>query len=259
LATAAANALKATIGRREFSDLPDPWLDELAEVCFDAYRLSVAAAVANSAGQRPRALELLDRAIALAPEAGSYRRQAGQILLNGRDFSPARAQLEKAVAVNPTDSDAWLLLVNTLRGLGQDDAAANTLLRGLAQCPQSPSLHLEYARWLKSAGRLDEAIKEFRHGYQLRPSEASPLVELASVYFAAGRNPDAVAALHLALERQPDHPMALATLTYYAISLKDEPEALRRWAQVRRQPKTPAQVVAGLRQAYEQQFGRPLP
>jgi tetratricopeptide (TPR) repeat protein len=254
-----AEALKTTIGRREFSDLPDPWLDDLTEVCFDAYRLSVAAAVANTAGQQPRALELLDRSIALAPEAGSYRRQAGQILLNGENFSAARPHLEKAVAVNPTDSDAWLLLLKALHGLGQEDTAANTLLRGLSHCPQSPSLHLEYARWLKAAGRLDEAIAEFRYGYELRPSEASPLVELAGLYFAAGRNPEAVASLNLALERQPAHPMALATLTFYAISLKDEAEALRRWEQVRRQPMTPPDVVDGLRNAFQQQFGRPLP
>jgi tetratricopeptide (TPR) repeat protein len=254
-----ADTLKARIGRREFTDLPDPWLDELADVCFDAYRLSVAAAVAHSAGQRERALELLDRAIALSPEASSYRRQAGQILLNERNFSAARVHLEKAVAVNPNDSDAWLQLLNALRGLGQEQAASNALLKGLSHCPQSPSLHLEYARWLKASGRLEEAIAEFRYGYELRPSEASPLVELASVYFSAGRDQEALDSLNRALERQPDHPMALATLMFYAISQQDEPEALRRWTLVRRQTKTPAPVVEGLRQAFQQQFGRRLP
>lgn len=255
----AADTLKATIGRREFTDLPDPWLDELADVCFDAYRLSVAAAVANSAGQHERALELLDRAITLSPEASSYRRQAGQILLNDRNFSAARVHLEKAVAVNPGDSDAWLQLLNALRGLGQEQAASNALLKGLSHCPQSPSLHLEYARWLKASGRLEEAITEFRYGYELRPSEASPLVELASVYFSVGRDQEALDSLNRALERQPEHPMALATLMFYAISQQDEPEALRRWTLVRRQTKTPPPVVEGLRQAFQQQFGRRLP
>ncbi|MES1167581.1 MAG: tetratricopeptide repeat protein, partial [Oleiharenicola lentus] len=124
---------------------------------------------------------------------------------------------------------------------------------------QSPSLHLEYARWLKSAGRLDEAIAEFRYGYELRPSEASALVELAGVYFSAGRTADALAALQLALDRQPDHPMALATLTFYAISQHDEAGARQRWEQVRRLTKTPPEVVQGLRQAFLQQFGHELP
>lgn len=253
---ATADALRERIGRREFTDLPDPWLDGLAEVCFDAYRLSVTAAIASSAGDPARALELLDAAIVLAPRNSSFRRQAAQIQVNGRNFAAARAHLEQAVAANPGDSDAWLLLISTLRELGQNDAAVNALSRGLANCPQSPSLHLEYARWLKATGRLEEAAAEFRRGYELRQSEASPLVELAQVHFATGRTSDALAALQLALERQPGHPMAQATLTFYAISQRDEAEALRRWADVRRQPKTPPEVVQGLRQAFQQQFGR---
>ncbi len=254
-----AEALKTTIGRREFSDLPDPWLDELSEVCFDAYRLSVAAAIAGSAGNADAAHDLLDRAIALAPTASSYRRQAGQMLLSDRHYAGAKEHLEKAIVLNPTDSDAWLFLVNALRGLGQEPAAINVLLTGLSHCPQSPSLHLEYARWLKSAGRLNEALVEFHYGYELRPSDASALVELASVYFTANRNSEALAALNQALERQPDHPMALATLTFYAISLHDEAEARKKWELVRLQTKTPPEVVSGLRQAFLQQFGRELP
>lgn len=255
----AADDLRARIGRREFTDVPDPWLDGLADVCFDAYRLSVTAAVASSAGEPARALELLDAAISLAPRHSSFRRQAGQIHINGRNYTAARAQLESAVSANPADSDAWLLLISTLRELSQPEAALNALSRALTHCPQSPSLHLEYARWLKSSGRLKEAAAEFRRGYDLRPSEASPLVELAQVLFAAGQNQDALAALNLALERQPGHPMAQATLTFYAISQNDEPTAVRRWSEVRRQPKTPPEVVSGLQQAFLQQFGRPPP
>ena len=256
---ATADSLKTGIGRREFSDLPDPWVDDLAEVCFDAYRLSVAAAIANSAGNRTGALDLLDRAIALSPNAGSYHRQAGQLLLDDRNYGAAKNRLEKAVAVNPTDSDAWLRLVDALRGLGQTQPAVSALLTGLSHCPQSPSLHLEYARWLRSANRLDEAIAEFRYGYQLRPSEATPLVDLATTYITAGRKDEAVATLNLALERQPDHPIALATLAFLAISNNDEAEARRRWEQIRRQPKTPAAVVSSLRETYQQRFGRQLP
>lgn len=255
----AADSLRSTIGRREFTDLPDPWLDDLAEVCFDSYRLSVAAAIANSAGHGTTAVNLLDQAIALSPNVSSYRRQAGQMLLNGHNYAGAKIHLEKAVEINPADSDAWLHLFNTLRGLGQDQAALNALMNGLAHCPQSPSLHLEHARWLQSTGRLEEAAAEFRHGYELRPSDASALVELAGVYFALGRDVDALAVLNLALERQPDHPMALATHTFYAISQHDEPTALRWWGRVRNQVKTPPAVVDGLRHGFLQQFGHELP
>lgn len=257
--TATADALRTSIGRREFTDIPDPWLAELSDVCFDSYRLSVAAAIASSAGDHAIALDLLDRAIALAPNNGSYRRQYGQMLLNDREFDRARGQLEKAVEVAPTDSDAWLQLMNAQRGLGDEAAAANTLLRGLQLCPQSPTLHFEYGRLLKAGNRPAEAIDEFRRAYELRPNEVLPLIELAGQSFALNRNADALAALNLALERQPGHPLALASLAVYAIMLGDEKTALQRWEQIRRQPKAPAEVVAGVRQAYAQRFGRSPP
>ena len=181
------------------------------------------------------------------------------MLLNEHQFDQARRQLEKAVELTPTDSDAWLQLMNAQRGQGDDPGAINTLLKGLALCPQSPSLHFEYARYLKAGNRPAEAIGEFRRTYELRPSDVSPLIELAGLSFALNRNADGLAALNQALERQPGHPLALASLAVYAIMVGDEKTALQRWAQIRQQPKTPAEVVAGVRQAYERRFGRSLP
>ena len=257
--TAAADDARTRIAGREFTDLPDPWLDELADVCFDAYRLSVSAVVARASGNTPRALALFDRAIALAPGNGSYRRQAAQIHLADRDHGTAKWRLEQAVAANPTDADAWLLLLDALRGLGQEAAATAALQKAIGHCPQSPGLHLERARWLKSQNRLAEAITEFRLSHSLRPGEATPLVELANTAFAADRATEGLAALREALERQPGHPLALVSLTFYHIVTGDEPAARRHWAEVRAQPKTPAAMVEDLRQAYLRQFGRELP
>jgi tetratricopeptide (TPR) repeat protein len=253
---AAAESYKNAMSARVFTDLPDPWLDQLSDVCFDAYLLSVAASTANFAGNRPSALDLINRAIALAPDISTYRRQAGQYLLQDNNFGAAKFQLEKAVEVNPTDSDSWLRYLDALRGLHQSQAFLAALLNGLSHCPQSSGLHLEYARWLKSANRMDEAIAEFRYGYQLRPSEASPLVELATTYLTVGRTSEAVDSLNLALERQPDHPSALATLAFIAISNNNEAEARRRLAQIRQQGKAPPELISTLNQAFQQQFGR---
>ena len=73
-----------------FTDLPDPWVDELSEVCYDAYLLSVAASAANLAGDRPAALELINRAIFLSPDAISCRRQAGQYFIQDGNFGAAK-------------------------------------------------------------------------------------------------------------------------------------------------------------------------
>ncbi|MEO6004409.1 MAG: tetratricopeptide repeat protein [Opitutus sp.] len=253
---ATAEAMRSAMAGGVFTDLPDPWIDELSEVCYDDYLLSVAASVANFASNRAVALELINRAIGLAPEVISYRRQAGQYYLQDSNFGAAKVQLEKALAINPADSDCWLRYLDALRGLNQPQAVVAAMRNGLAQCPQSSGLHLEYARWLKSVNRLDEAITEFRRGYELRPTEASPLVELATTYLTAGRVNDAVESLNQALERQPEHPGALATLALIEINNHNEAEARRRFQQLRRQAKAPPELLNNLVQAFQQQFGR---
>lgn len=255
---AAADSYKAAMGSGIFTDLPDPWLDELSDACFDGYLLSVAASTANYAGNRPAALALIDRAIGLSSNPNTYRRQAAGFLIQDKNFGAARAQLEQVIAADPSDSDSWLRYLETLRGLGDTATYPAAILRGLSSCPQSSGLHLEYARWLKSANRLSEAIGEFRYAYQLRPTEVDALIELAATYVTVGRSQDAIAVLNLALERQPDHPIALATLALVAISQGDEAEARRRWAQLLQQTRTPAEVRIRVQQAFQQQFGRDL-
>ncbi len=237
---AEADSLRAVIGKREFSDLSDPWLDALMEDCFDAYRLSVAAAVANSSGDTAAAGRHLERAITLAPASGNYHRQLGSLLLQARDYTPARQHLENAVRLAPGDSDAWILLFTLFSGMGDASNAEHTLEAGLSACPQSPALHYAYGHLLSGIGKAGEAISELETAKRLRPNEANAYIDLAAVYLRQGRMEDAMAELKGALAVQPAHPLALEVLARYAISGGDEPVA-RHWIQqLRLQPRVPA-------------------
>lgn len=257
--TSVAGALRQSIGRRQFTEPPDAWLDELFNVCFDPYRLSVAAAIASSAGDRSRGLELAERAVSLAPKNSSHRRNAAQIMLADGDPDGARRQLEEAVKLNPPDSDSWLLLVSTLRTLGLEQVAQAALQKGLTHCPKSGSLHLARAQSLAAGGHVPEAIAAFRLSASLNPNDAAPLVEMADLCFATGQGEAGLRALQGALERQPGNPMALTSLAFYFIVTGDEESALRQWRDVRNHPRTPPSLLERLRDAYRQQFGRELP
>ena len=252
-----AAAARRTISGREFSDLPDAWLDALMDDCFDAYRLSVASAIASASGDLDRAAQRLDRAIALDPNAGSYRRQEAQLLTRQGNVTLARSQLEQAVRFTPDDADSWLLLVQNLAGTGDAAGAESTLLRGLALCPQSPSLHLERARQFNRAGHAVEAIAEYRESCRLRPNEPAPFVELANVLFANQHMPEAKAVLLEALQKQSDNPVTLATLALVAVSEGDAAGAAQWWSRLL-QVNAPTQVLDSVRQGYAQRFGRNL-
>jgi tetratricopeptide (TPR) repeat protein len=252
----AAAALRSTIGRREFVDLRDPWLESLADDCFDPYRLSVAAALAKSAGDGPSARRWLERAVALAPSGGSYRRQLGKLLFQSRDYPPAREQLEKAVALTPEDSDAWILFIEILTAMEDAPAAQRALAAGLAACPQSAALHYLRGQKLSAAGRDQEAIGEFKTAKTLRPNEANAYIDLALVYFRLERVEEAIAEVRAALAVQPGHPLAMSVLARYAIDTDDEPAA-RHWIQqLREQPRISPNDLNAIVSAFQQHFRR---
>jgi predicted Zn-dependent protease len=203
-------------------------------------------------------MELAERAVALAPGRASYRRTAAQIMLAAGNPAGARRHLEEAVKSEPGDSDAWLLLIEALRGLGQDQAEQAALQLGLVHCPESGGLHLARAQALASARRVPEAIVEFKLSAALSPHDPAPLVQMADLCFASGQAETGLDALHAALGRQPGNPLALTSLMFYHVVTGDEVSALQQWQEIRNQPRTPSVLLDRLREAYHQQFKRDL-
>ena len=241
-----------------FRDPPDPWLDDLIDVCFDPYRLALTAGFIARNGDPAKAVKLLERAIELAPDDVSSRFQLGTLSVAQGNLSVAREQLERCTRLAPDFADGWAQLSALETQLGETSAAARTLASGLAKCPQSPGLHLMRARALQKIGANSEAIAEFRESIRLRPNEADAYIELANFLINLGSIDDAVRLLQQSLDAEPGNPTALATLTFHAISTGNESTALRWFSKVRNQPRTPAEQVEKLRAAYQEQFGRPL-
>lgn len=258
--SANAEALRQIIGRKEFIDLEDPWVDELMDDCYDAYRISVVAAVRNFAGHSELAKALLLRSIQLEPKEATYHRQYANLLFNEGNLPEARSHLKTAVQLNVTDNDAWLLLYQVEQAMQDLPAAVATLSRALANCPKSASLHLERAHLMRAQGNAAVEEYELREAYAADKRDGRPLQELALLYLRQNRVPDAVAALKEALVRQPEAPHAIAIMTFCYIKAGDKAEALRWWTEhVVRQPKVPLETRQSLQQEFQQKFGQPLP
>ena len=234
-----------------YRDLPDPWMDELIEFCFDPYRLSVAAGGSTPAGT----LQLLDRAIELAPEDVSYRFQLACAAEAQRNLPLAREQFERCTLVAPGFADAWAHLSALQAQQGDNAAAERTVLTGLAHCPTSAGLHLMRARTLKDHGMIAEAINEYQASIHFRSNEPDAYVELGNTLISAGREKEGVEQMRLALEADPGDPTALGVLTFFTITTGNEAEARRWFARLSHQPRVPAAQVVRLREIYRQTFG----
>jgi len=249
--TAVARRKAAASAR--YRDFSDPWLEELTDRCYDAYRLSVAAGGANDRAFTRRWLE---RAIALAPDRGSYRRQLGTVLFQDKNYAAAQPLLESAVALTPEDGDAWALLVGLLAATNNFAAAEKALAAGLEHNPQSGALHYENGQRLHSLGQLQAAVAELTTAKQLQPRDAKAYIELALVYAQLGHLNESVAEMKAAVAAEPGNPAAMILLANRAIATGDESEA-RDWIRQLRQfppASTPDLDVAVV--SFSKRFGR---
>ena len=238
-----------------FFDVPDPWLDELNPDCYDSYRIS-AAGTADHAGDTRAAIQILERALILAPDKAVFQYQMAGFYLRQRDFATARKHFERCTVLAPDFSDGWAQLADLLMKIGDRAGSERVLTAGLAKCPGSPGLHLQRANQLNAAGRYPEAIEEFKQAIHLRPDEAEAHISLAGVYFQLDRTNDGLAEIDEALKVEPEHPGALATLAYNAINNGDEAGARKWLSHVKQQPRVAPEVRDVLLKAFAERFGR---
>lgn len=238
-----------------YTDPIDPFIEETYADCYGAYQLTVIAGAVANRGETGRAAEFLERALRISPEDGTIHYQAGLLYWQMRDFARAEKHFVRTTELSPDFSDAWLKLAE-LRQQHNDLLGSNAvLLQGLARCPNSPALHLEYGRRLASANRAGEALKHFRESIRLRPEEAAPYIDIALMFFRQDRIDEGEKELVAALRAEPGHPMAISTLALLAITRGNREQAQRWYNEVRIQPRIMAEQRADLAQRFRQKFG----
>ena len=107
-------------------------------------------------GQHDKAMQALDRALAIKPEAYVYINRA-QVRLPG-DVAGRTADLDAALKLDPTNSDAVALKASMLASAGDYKGALQTLDRRKPD-PSDTSSELQRAIVLYKAGRVEDAEK----------------------------------------------------------------------------------------------------
>jgi tetratricopeptide (TPR) repeat protein len=255
--TARADAIRAREkASGAFYDVPDPWIDELIYDCYDTYRISAAAGTADHVGDTRAAIRILERALTLAPDKAVFQFQMGTFWLKQRDYANARRCFERCTVLAPDFSDGWAQLADLHMKLGDRATSERVVAAGLANCPNSPGLHLQRANQLTAAGRFPEAIEQYKEAIRLRPEEAEALIDLAEVYFQLDRTDEGIAEIYRALKAEPEHPGALSILAFNAINNGDEAGA-REWLRhVKQQPRVAQEIRDMLVKAFVKGFGR---
>ncbi len=125
----------------------------------DLQILLLAAQLELARGDRPKALEILDRAQATAPQSALPYRQRGVLKMDDpRTIDDAIVDFELAVGIEPRNTDLVILLARAYLRKGDASRAEGALQKGLAIQPDSAALRNEQVQQLMSQNRPKEAM-----------------------------------------------------------------------------------------------------
>jgi superkiller protein 3 len=155
------------------------------------------------------ALEPLQRFVAEQPDVAYGHFQLAYAFTALHKIAEARAEYERALAIDPKMAEAYLNLGVLL--IDSDPAGSVTNLRkgvDLLPAQSHPRYLLGVAQ--ERAGDFTGAAESFERAYRLDPKNPEPIVYLANLYLRLRRFPEAEAKFRSVLEAQPkDRPAML--------------------------------------------------
>jgi tetratricopeptide (TPR) repeat protein len=154
----------------------------------------------------PTHVELLDR--------GRNARLKG-------DLVTARRIYEQALAQDPDNLRIALELAETLRAMGDPEAAENLLARFVRSFPDRPEPRQALVLAYLQSGKTSEALTQAKRAVDLDPENLDGHLCLGSALRAAGRPADAVPEFERGTRRSPPDPRALHGLALAYSELGD--------------------------------------
>ncbi|BCS34916.1 hypothetical protein TBR22_A41420 [Luteitalea sp. TBR-22] len=200
-------------------------------------------------GQRARARQAFESALALDPKLAEAHNDLGTLLAQDGDLPAAVARFKQALAATPDYPDALNNLGYALLLGGQPEQARALYERALQLQPDFPEALNNLGLIAGRAGDLVTAERRFREALARRPAygeaannlalalvaqgraaDAVTLLEdlvarvpafedawvtLAKLHLSAGRTAEGLAAVQRLLQRNPTHPVGVALLREY--------------------------------------------
>jgi predicted O-linked N-acetylglucosamine transferase (SPINDLY family) len=155
------------------------------------------------AGQPERSIDCLRRAIALEPGLPEAHYNLGIVLRNVGRLGEAIVALGQASVLAPDRAEIHNTLAIALNEAGRTDEALAASGRALSVWPDSAEVHSVRGNVLVRLNRIEEAIATFRRAIALKPELAVVHGNLGNALQQLGRLDEAVAAQRRALELDP--------------------------------------------------------
>ena len=169
-----------------------------------------------------------EKAIALDPSASQAYRALGSILLRMGDLEGASRSALQAVRLDPADHKAYDVLADVFAGLeGEDNhqAARRYFEKSLSLFPEGWQAHHRYGVLLQNEGELAASLQHADRALALRPSAEFAYVTAADALLWMGRTQEAETRLRAGLREVPGSNVLRSLMAYGAWDLGDRATA----------------------------------
>jgi tetratricopeptide (TPR) repeat protein len=159
-------------------------------------------------GRIDEARDEIEAALHLDPQFAEAWVDDARVKLRLGDAGGGEAALKRAIEVDRTCEDAYVLLVNLYRERGQDGKVIDTWRELAKHVPGSAPAHHALARAAVSRSDWKTGEGEYQKALEIDPGLSEAREELAELYQAEGRNGDAIATFSDEYERTGDGKVA---------------------------------------------------
>lgn len=170
--------------------------------------------VALQVGQFPQAVEQIQRAIALNPNAAAFHNNLGTALQRMGRFPEAVASHQQALRLQPDFVDAHYNLGTILMNCGRLAEAVPSLQRAINLKPDHVEAHNNLGNVFRELGKLDDAIASYQQALRYKPNFPQALNNMGNSLKDQGELDAAIDAFRRALEAKPDYVSAHSNLVY---------------------------------------------
>jgi tetratricopeptide (TPR) repeat protein len=165
-------------------------------------------------GQIDKAVQVFQDARRQLPQDPAIAGYLVQAYIAAKKYINAIELADEVRATRPNDLRLARLEAQALRQTGKVDQAVALLQTVVKAHEDDPSAYVALAQLYADADRADEAVKLLRDAQSRFPADDSIPFELGAVFDKQKRFPDAEAAFHEVLARDPDNAAALNYLGY---------------------------------------------
>ena len=148
----------------------------------------------RSAEDTKKAVSLFEKAAQIAPNSAEAQYNLGYALSRVAQYERAATVYRRALAINPKDGRSWTNLGFALVQLGKTGPAMDALKSAVTYAPQEGATWATLGTMQLASGDRKGAVSSLENARKLDPKNKEVLLSLGRAYDATGRYTDAVTA-----------------------------------------------------------------